>query len=268
MGALPELRFEPSPKRVRAVAGGETWADTNAAMVVWEPGRIVPGYAVPESDLDAALLPAGPAPAATAHPVRVDAGGPTALDPRSPFSVRTTPGESLSLRRGSRVLDGAGFRPDDPDLAGYVVLDFGAFDQWFEEDDQVFGHTRDPFKRIDVRSTSRRVTVAVDGVVLADSTRARLLFETHLPTRTYFPREDVRQDALVPSDTTSTCAYKGPARYWSAHVDDQLLRNLAWSIEQPLSDGVEVTDRIAFFDERVDVTVDGKPRPRPVSPWS
>jgi uncharacterized protein (DUF427 family) len=218
MGALPELRFEPSPKRIRAVIGGETWADTVAGMVVWEPGRIVPGYAVPETDLDAEPIPAGPASAeaeAEAHPVQVHAGGPPVLDPRTPFSVRTTEGEPVSLRRrrarGSVVLDGAGFRPADPDLAGYVILDWSAFDQWLEEDDEVFAHSRDPFKRIDVRSSSRHVVVSVDGVVLADTTRARLLFETHLPTRTYFPRSDVRLDLLEPSDTRSWCAYKGHA---------------------------------------------------------
>ncbi|SDU87947.1 DUF427 domain-containing protein [Jiangella alkaliphila] len=268
MGVLPELRYEPTPKRIRAVVGGETWADTASAMVVWEPRRIVPGYAVPETDLDAELLPAGPAPQAEAHAVAVNADIGGVLDPRTPFSVRSTEGEPVSLRRGSVLLDGAGFRPADPDLAGYVCLDWSAFDQWLEEDDEVFAHARDPFKRIDVRSSSRHVTVSVDGVVLADSTRAKLLFETHLPTRSYVPREDVRMDLLVPSDTRSWCAYKGHARYWSAQVNGELRRNLAWSYEEPLSDGVEVKNRITFFDERVDVTVDGKPRPRPVTPWS
>ncbi|WP_203453542.1 DUF427 domain-containing protein [Jiangella aurantiaca] len=268
MGALPELRFEPSPKRVRALVGGQTWADTTTAMVVWEPRRIVPGYAVPEADLDAELLPADPSPEAEAHPVRMDADGPPVLDPRTPFSVRSTPGEPLSLRRGGTTLEAAGFRADDRDLAGYVLLDYAAFDQWLEEDDQNFAHARDPFKRIDVRSTSRHLVISVDGVVLAESTRAKLLFETHLPVRTYLPREDVRMDLLVPSDTRSWCAYKGQARYWSAQVNSQVRRNLAWSYEQPLSDGVEVKDRMTFFDEKVDVTVDGKPRPRPVSPWS
>jgi uncharacterized protein (DUF427 family) len=236
--------------------------------VVWEPRRIVPGYAVPEADLDAELLPAGPVPEADEHPVRVHAGGPPVLDPRTPFSVRTTEGEPLSLRRGSTVLDGAGFRPADPDLAGHVILDWSAFDQWFEEDDEVFAHARDPFKRIDVRSSSRHVVVSVDGVVLAETTGATLLFETHLPTRTYFPRSDVRLDLLEPSETRSWCAYKGHARYWSARVGGELYRNLAWSYEEPLSDGVEVKNRITFFDEKVDVTVDGTPVPRPVSPWS
>ncbi|WP_199521707.1 DUF427 domain-containing protein [Jiangella anatolica] len=257
--ALPRLRFEPSPKRVRAVTGGETWADTTAAMVVWEPGRLVPSYAVPATDLDAELEPVGPA---------AEAPDPAAhVDPRSPFSVHTTAGEPVSPRRGSVRLDGAGFRPADPDLAGYVVLDWSAFDQWFEEDDEIFGHPRDPFHRIDVRSTGRHVVVSVDGVVLADTTRSKLLFETQVTPRTYIPREDVRMELLVPSDSHSTCAYKGPAQYWSVRVNGQLHRNLAWSIVEPLSDGVEVKDRIAFFDEKVDVTVDGKPLPRPVSPW-
>ncbi|TDC46687.1 DUF427 domain-containing protein [Jiangella ureilytica] len=269
MGALPDLRFEPSPKRIRAVLGGDTWADTVAGMVVWEPRRIVPGYAIPEADLDAEPIPAGPASAeAEEHPVQVHAGGPPVLDPRTPFSVRTTQGEPLSLRRGSVVLDGAGFRPADPDLAGYVILDWSAFDQWFEEDDEVFAHPRDPFKRIDVRSSSRHVVISVDGVVLAETTRARLLFETHLPTRTYVPRSDVRLQLLEPSETRSWCAYKGHARYWSARIGGELHRNLAWSYEDPLSDGVEVKDHITFFDEKVDVTVDSTPVPRPVSPWS
>jgi uncharacterized protein (DUF427 family) len=152
----------------------------------------------------------------------------------------------------------------DPDLAGYVLVDWGAADRWLEEDEEVVGHPRDPFHRIDIRQSSRHVVVALDGDVLAESTRPTLLFETGLPVRHYLPREDVRMDLLEPSSKRTTCAYKGEASYFSApgHPD------IAWTYEDPLRDAGQVTDLIAFFDEHADVAVDGQPQERPRTQWS
>jgi uncharacterized protein (DUF427 family) len=112
------------------------------------------------------------------------------------------------------------------------------------------------------------VQILVDGVTVADSTSARLLFETWLGARFYLPREDVRMDLLTPSSTRTACAYKGRASYWSVQVDGRTHPDLAWTYEQPLSDAAEVAGHLAFFDEHVDVILDGEPRPRPVTPWS
>jgi uncharacterized protein (DUF427 family) len=260
-----DLQYEPTAKRVRAIAQGRAVADTRRAVIVWEPKRVVPSYAVPEEDLDGKLVPAEPDTESESHPVRIGGHAAPVLDPRTPFAVHTTPGEPLTIQSGDVTLEGAAFRPEDPDLAGYVVLAYTAFEEWREEEDRIYAHPRDPFKRIDVRQGSQHVTISRDGQLLADSTRPKLLFETHIAVRYYLPREDVRLDLMTPSDTRTECAYKGAATYWAAGPDGP---DLCWTIEDPLSDGSEVRDMVAFFNERVDITLDGVPQERPVTPWS
>ena len=158
----------------------------------------------------------------------------------------------------------AAFRADDPALAGYVIVDFDGFDAWYEEDERNVGHPRDPFHRIDIVHSSRHVRVERDGVLLAESTRPALLFEPPLPVRYYLPPEDVRDDLLSPSETRTFCAYKGEASYLS--LADEA--DIAWTYPAPLREAAEVTGRVAFFNERVDLVVDGTPLERPVTPWS
>jgi len=270
-----ELRREPIAKRIRAVHAGGTVADTTRAVLVWEPRRVVPSYAIPVDDIRGELLPGDPAGTATAGPDAAEGAGVPlpdvtarpVLDPSIPFAMHTTPGEVMTVRAGGQDRPGAGFRPADPDLAGYVVLDFGAFDAWYEEDEPNVAHPRDPFHRIDVLPSSRPVRLELDGQLLAESTRPALLFETMLPTRYYLPREDIRAE-LIPSSTTSCCAYKGRASYWSATVGGRVIPDLAWTYEEPLHDATQVRGLIAFFDERIDLTLDGRRRERPITPWS
>ena len=264
--ALPELRSHPTGKRIRAFVGGEAVVDSRQAVIVWEPRRIVPSYAVPVADIAGALTPTGAA-AGEARPVTLG-DGPPVLDPSSPFSFHTTPGQPYDITIGATTLAGAAFVPADPDLGGAAILDFDAFDEWREEDELLVGHARDPFKTVDTRRSSARVVVEVGGVVVADSSRPVMLFETHLPTRYYVPRDDVRMDLLTPTDTTTVCAYKGRAAYWSATVGDVTIADVAWSFEQPHNYATAVGDLICFFNERVDITVDGTPVPRPQTPWS
>jgi uncharacterized protein (DUF427 family) len=249
--ARAQLRHEPVEKRVRALIDGVPVADSTRAILVWEPRRVVPSYAVPARDIATALAPAPPAAAAVAG----------VLHPGIPFAVHTAAGEPVSV--GDR--EGAGFRLADADLDGYVVLDFLAFDEWLEEDEPIAGHPRDPYHRVDVRRSARPIRIEVDGALLAETTRARLLFETQLPTRFYLPREDVRVD-LMPSERRSYCPYKGHASYWSADVGGRLRQDLGWSYEAPLPDIAAITGLVAFWDERVDVVVDGERRPRPGGP--
>jgi uncharacterized protein (DUF427 family) len=243
--ARGQLRHEPIEKRVRADVGGETVVDSTRAILVWEPRRVVPSYAVPAEDIRAGLTEA-PASRGQAKGV---------LHPGIPFSVHTADGEPVSI--GDRVA--AGFQPDDPDLAGYVVLDFAAFDGWYEEDERIAGHPRDPFHRVDVRQSARPVRIQVGGEVVAETTSARMLFETQLPTRFYIPREDVRPE-LAPSDRHTYCPYKGEASYWSLDAGGRPREDIAWSYEQPLPDAVAIKGLVAFWDERVDVYVDGQRR--------
>jgi uncharacterized protein (DUF427 family) len=244
--ALAGLRYEPTEKRVRAMLGTQTALDSTRALLVWEPRRVVPAYAVPEADIVASITPAAADDA--------EAGG--LLHPGIPFAVHTAAGEPVTI--GDR--DGAGFRLSD--LDGYVELDFRAFDAWFEEDEQIHGHPRDPFSRVDVRRTSRPVRIELDGVVLAETTDARLLYETQISTRFYLPREDVKV-ALEPSELRTYCPYKGEASYFSFDAAGRRRKNLAWCYEDPLPDARPITGLVAFWDERVDVYLDGERRPRP-----
>jgi uncharacterized protein (DUF427 family) len=267
MGELQALRHEPIDKRIRGVLGGATVIDSTRALLVWEPRRVVPDYAVPEADVHAEIVPAPDgSEVMDGHGVEAMGaprlGDRIVLDPSVPFSVRSTDGEPLVLRHDG--CDARAFRPADPDLHGYLIVEFGAFDAWFEEDERNVGHPRDPFHRIDIVHSSRTVRIELGGEVIAESNAPYLLFEPPLPVRYYLPAEDVRMNALEPSDKRTFCAYKGEASYFS-HATEP---DVAWTYIDPLREAREVTDRIAFFDERVDIVVDGERRDRPVTPWS
>jgi len=247
-GARSELRYEPIERRVRATLGADTVVDSTRAILVWEPRRVVPSFAVPAADIRAEL---SPAPATDGEAAGV-------LHPGIPFAVHTAVGEPVSI--GDRL--SAGFRLADEDLADYVALDFDAFDAWYEEDERIEGHPRDPFHRVDVRRSARRVRIELDGDVVAETTRARLLFETSLPTRFYLPRDDVRVE-LHPSARRSYCPYKGHASYWSVDAGGRRRDGLGWSYQRPLPDAVGITGLVAFWDGVVDVYVDGERREPP-----
>lgn len=267
MGALPELRIHRITKHIRASVGETLVVDSRAAIVVWEPRRVVPFYAVPRADVRGELVPA-PDAAADENPVRMSRGGPSVLDPTTPFRVHSCPGESLTIRNPDGDLVAAAFAPDDPDLEGHVILDWDSFTRWQEEDQDVLGHPHDPFDRIDCLRSSRHVVISLDGEALADSRRPTLLFETPLPTRYYLPREDVRMDLLDRTDHHTVCAYKGHASYWSARVGDRVVPNIAWTYEDPLHDAAPVRGLVSFFTERLDLELDGVALERPFTPWS
>jgi uncharacterized protein (DUF427 family) len=246
--ARGELRYEPVEQRVRANLGTEAIVDSTRALLVWEPRRVVPSYAVPVEDIRGEL--------STAPVTDRQAAG--VLHPKIPFALHTAAGEPVSI--DDRV--GAGFRLADEDLTGYVLLDFAAFDDWYEEDERIFSHPRDPYHRVDARRSARPVRIEVDGDVVAETTRARLVFETNLPLRFYVPREDVAVE-LHASARRTFCPYKGQASYWSIDAGGRRREDLGWSYEQPLPDVVAITGLVAFWDERVDVFVDGERRERP-----
>lgn len=246
-GHLGELRHEPTPKRVRARLADRTVVDSTRAMLVWEPRCVVPTYAVPAEDVAAEIDAQGsPPPTQPRQGIGFalpDVTDVPVLDPSVPFGVHSIDGEPVELRvPGARAV--AGFRPSDPDLSGYVILDFGGFDTWLEEDEEIVSHPRDPFHRVDVRASSRHVKVTLDGHVLAETSRPRLVFETMLPVR------------------------KGEAAYWSVDVGGRVVEDLVWGYQDPLPDAAALKGYLSFFDERIDLVVDGTPRDRPVTPWS
>lgn len=267
MGSLGQLRYEPIEKRIRAVIGDQVVIDTDRALLVWEPKRVVPSYAVPLQALEVVtsthdeVTAEASAPAGVAVP---HLGDRPVYDPSVPFAVHTTDGVALDVRVGGAERRAAAFRPADDALREYVIVDFRAFDEWYEEDELNIAHPRDPFHRIEIVHSSRSVRVELDGELLAASTRPYLLFEAPLPVRYYLPPEDVSDGMLQPSPTRTLCAYKGEACYWSVAGED----DIAWSYREPLREAAEVTGRVAFFNERVDLVVNGARVDPPVTPWS
>jgi uncharacterized protein (DUF427 family) len=158
--------------------------------------------------------------------------------------------------------------PSEPERAveGYVTVAWGDVDRWLEEDEEIVVHPRDPYHRIDVLDTSRRVVVRVGGDELADSTGTRILFETGLPPRYYLPREDVRMETLSTSAVTTGCAYKG----YPEHFDHRSALAIAWSYDDPRRDAEPVRGRVCFYQERpeVELELDGVVGERPHTPWA
>ncbi|MBA2638763.1 MAG: DUF427 domain-containing protein [Nocardioidaceae bacterium] len=153
-------------------------------------------------------------------------------------------------------------------LRDLVRIDWQAVDQWLEEDEPVYVHPRDPYKRVDVLASSRHVRIELDGVQVADSTQPRILFETSLIPRYYLPLTDVRTDLLRPSETASHCPYKGTASWWSLEVDGVVHSDVAWTYRTPLPESVKVAGLVCCYDERVDVWIDGVRQQRPATPFA
>jgi uncharacterized protein (DUF427 family) len=158
----------------------------------------------------------------------------------------------------------------EPEVEGYVRVPWSVADRWLEEDEELIVHPHDPYHRIEVLSSSRRVQVRINGELFAESTRPRILFETGLPPRYYLPREDVRMEALEPVELRTGCAYKGWATYWDAVTEGDRVPAAAWSYPEPLREGELVRDLLCFFQERreIEFEVDGVVQEAPPTPWS
>ncbi|WP_448627758.1 DUF427 domain-containing protein [Geodermatophilus sp. URMC 64] len=242
---------EPSPRWIRVRLGDELVADSRHAVLFVQygpealPRTFLPTYFLPPDDVRPGVL----------------------VDPADDDGMTT-----WTVQAGDRRAARAAWTHHDPPehlapLANLVTFSWGTALTWFEEDEPLVAHARDPHKRVDVVPSSREVRVEVDGELLAESTRPLLLFETSLPVRYYLPPEDVRTE-LRPSPTTSTCPYKGVASWWSARVGDRVLEDVAWSYESPIPENPRIAGRICFRNEHVDLIVDGETQERPVTPWS
>jgi uncharacterized protein (DUF427 family) len=241
------IYFEDSPRRMRARFAGETVLDSRRSKLLHEHGRL-PVLYFPTDE------------------VRMDLLTPTEHRTHCPWKGDAS---YWSVTVGSAVAENAAWAypeplPDAPPLAGYVAFYWNSMDEWLEEDEPAIGHVRDPYHRVDVLDSSRAVRVEIDGVVVAETESPRALFETGLPTRWYFAPGDVRQDLLRSSDKQTVCAYKGLASYWSAGAEE----DVAWCYPEPRRDAERVRDYVCFFNERVDLYVDGELQERPLTPWS
>ncbi len=236
-------RTEPGQKWIRGLLDGATVVDSRRSTLVWEI-PYWPTWFFPGDDIAGELRES-----------------PTTPRPRDlPGVVRH------DLVTGDRVLSGvARTYPDSPsaELRDLVALDWTALDRWFEEDTEVFTHPRSPYTRVDALPSSRHVVVSLDGVVLADSRKPTLLFETGLPVRYYLPAPDVRLDLLVASATRTSCPYKGDADFWSVATGDMTVDDVAWGYRTPLPESAPIAGLICFYNERVDIDVDGVREERP-----
>ena len=187
-------------------------------------------------------------------------------EPGKRVPIYAFPAEDVAIETNDDALS-RGVRPlDDPDLAGYVTLPWAALEHWYEEDEEVFVHPRDPFVRIDALHSSRHVKVERDGRLLAESESPILLFETGLPTRYYLPESDVDGSVLAESDLQTGCPYKGFASYRDVVIDGRQHPNLFWYYKSPFDEVSGIRGYLAPYSERVDLVVDGEPQERPAGP--
>jgi uncharacterized protein (DUF427 family) len=237
---------EPVPRRIRAFLGAECVLDTSRARYVWE-WPPYPQYYVPRDDVAAGVL--------------ADEG----VDEDRPLGLARRHG----LVAAGVQRHGAAWVHTGGELAGCVRFDWAALDAWFEEDEQVFVHPRSPYSRVDALRAYRTVRVALDGVLLAESSSPVLVFETGLPTRYYLPRTDVRFAELEPSATVTECPYKGRTTgWWSVRGGGPGRADLAWSYDFPTRQLLPIAGLVAFYNEKVDLTVDGRLLERPVTHFS
>jgi uncharacterized protein (DUF427 family) len=205
--------------------------------------------------------------------IRAYLGGEAVADTTSPmlvWEIRYYPAYYFpaadvrtDLLRPEHYEEGAGEK-----LRGLIRLEWDAMDAWFEEDEEVFTHPRDPHTRVDILRSSRHVRVEVDGETIAESTSPTLLFETGLPVRYYLPKTHVRMDLLTPTDSVTRCPYKGQAEWWSVRGGEGVREDLAWSYRTPLPESQKVAGLVSFYNEKVDLYVDGVLQGRPKTKFS
>lgn len=238
--------MEPVPRRIRATVGAHTILDTTHAMYVWEWPNY-PQYYIPVSDVDPAAL----------------------VDEQHPQRLSRGTARRHGIRAGDELRPGAArvYGEDAlPGLSGMVRFEWDSLDDWYEEDEQVFVHPRNPYTRVDSIRSTRVVRIELDGAVLAESGSPVMVFETGLPTRYYINRSEVNFDHLVPTSTQTSCPYKGTtSRYWSIRIRDTVHADLAWAYDFPTRQVQPIAGLIAFYNEKVDIHLDGELLERPTT---
>jgi uncharacterized protein (DUF427 family) len=242
-------RIEPVPRRIRATLGGEVVLDTTRALYVWE-WPAYPQFYIPAADVKPGVL----------------------VDEEHVQRLKRGTARRHGLRVGELTRPAAArVYTDDAieGLAGTVRFDWDALDSWYEEDEEVFVHPRNPYVRVDALRSTRHVRVELEGVRLAESASTVMVFETGLPTRYYFNRTEVDFTHLEPTDTVTSCPYKGMTTgYWSIRIGDTVHKDLVWAYDFPTRQLIPIAGLVAFYNEKVDVIVDGETLPRPVTHFS
>jgi len=240
------VHIELCPRRVRTYFGGQLIADSTHVLLVYESKR-PPAYWFPISD------------------VRMEHMEQKEQDSAGTLRWRVAVNDRVAENAARAYANPA---DDRLALKGHLAFYWDQMDSWFEEDEEVFVHPRDPYTRVDTVHSSRHVRVEISGHSIAETRRPVLLFETGLPTRYYIPKQDVRIDLLVPTASVSRCPYKGVARYWSARIGDEAIEDIVWSYPAPIPECPKIENLLSFYNEHVDLYVDGVLQERPVTPFS
>jgi len=248
---MPPIIFEPTPRRIRVEFNKVMIADSTRAMIEIETP--IPVYYLPLADIRQDLL---------------------APSDHTSFDQRRGSARFWSIAVGDRRAENAVWNypqplPGAPPLAPYAAFKWDLVDHWYEEDEEIFRHARNPYKRVDAIHSTRQVEVIIGGAKVADTRRAVFLFETGLPTRYYLPRWDVKPGILRSSEMTTRCPYKGIASYYDVGVTGRTWPGLVWSYRTPIPECAKIQGLVSFFNEKVDeIRVDGKVMPKPVTKWS
>jgi uncharacterized protein (DUF427 family) len=246
------LHVSDSPRQVRVFFGGETIADSKHAKLVRE-SNVLPIYYFPRRDVRADLL------AATGRKTQCPYNGEASY-----WTIEVG---------GRRAANGAWMYtsplPDAAAIANHFAFEWNKMDKWMEEDEEIFVHARDPYKRVDVLASRRHVCVVIDGQMVAESRHPHLVFETNHPVRYYLPPQDVRMDLLIPSATRSRCPYKGQASYWSVQIGRDVFADMVWRYMEPIRECPKIEGLVCFFHERgAEIYVDGDKIPPPQTKWA
>jgi uncharacterized protein (DUF427 family) len=232
LAARPALRVESTGRWVRGYIGSTAVVDSKHVIVVYGARRTAT-YFFPASDVRKDLL--------------------------SPSTVGDNGDQRWTLSLDGRTVEDIAWTlPSNDELKDYIAFEWRKVERWYEEDDEVFVHPRDPYHRVDVMNSSRHIKVVIDGQVVAETRQPRLLFETGIRTRYYIPKVDVRMDLLEPTPKSTACPYKGNAVYWSARIGDQVYPDIVWAYPFPTLESAKVQNMLSFYNEKVDIYVDGE----------
>ncbi|XP_006459043.1 hypothetical protein AGABI2DRAFT_217931 [Agaricus bisporus var. bisporus H97] len=242
MAPLPLPQPQDYPRRVRALFGGTFVIDSKNTKLVWEH-QYYPTFFFPQAEVKKEYLE---------YNCKQDDDGGVLYDiiigsERAPLAVTV-------YNSGTH--------------AGLLKVNFASMDSWFEEDEEIFVHPKDPYHRVDVLQSSRHICVEVNGAEVANTSAPRLLFETGLPARTYIPKTHCRLNLLVYSNLRTECPYKGEAHYYNVNIQGEEFENIVWSYGSPNLECAAIRGYVAFYDEKVDVWVDGEKQARPRTKWS